>query len=130
MQHNIVTVGFFRQGKDKSSGLKQPHKGHCESQWGTLRQTITNPRGVGYECTVFGMVGRGRVNVRAHTVHHLSSDQADIRSTSLTDCVRIAENFGERLDLTCARASFVELDLRFILLDIIFEIYMFLSVVM
>lgn len=67
--------------------------------------------------------GRGRANARAHSVHHLSSGQADIRSTSLTDCV--AENFGERLDLTCARAGFVELDLRFIFLDIIFEIYMF-----
>lgn len=68
---------------------------------------------------------RGQANARAHTVHHLSSGQADIHNTSLTDCVRIAENFGERLDLTCARADFVELDLRFIFLDIIFEIYMF-----
>lgn len=70
------------------------------------------------------MGGSGRANARAHTVHHLSSGQADIRSTSLTDCVRIAENFGERLDLTCAWAGFVELELRFIFLDIIFEIYM------
>lgn len=71
------------------------------------------------------MGGRGRANARAHSVHHLSSDQTIIRSTSLTDCVGITENFGERLDLTCARAGFVELDLRFIFLDIIFEIYMF-----